>query len=215
MFRNLFLPVVVLSGFIVSSTATVVHASTARLTLNREPSTRIFDIVYDTDRGDRVVPQIRRRLPDGSPTELLWILDRPSTLENEFSIVQFGTKSLGIPIQSGFYPEARRADFAPPGFAGLDVSFQNRGSNLVFGSFTINEVTFTPNRLEILTFDAEFLQRSETPTNPALRGRFRFNKEATSVPEPSSNLGFISFVCLLMYNQIKRTRKVTMISKQR
>jgi hypothetical protein len=85
--------------------------------------------------------------------------------------------------------EARRSAFAPPGFAGLDVGFQGRGSNQVFGSFTINKVTFTPDLLQILTFDAEFLQRSERPSAPALRGRFQFDSQTTSVPEPLTMLG--------------------------
>lgn len=161
----------------------------ARLTLSSEPGNFIgqggsFDITYDTARGDTVSPQIRRRLGDGSPADLLFVLNRPSTPQNEFALVFFGTSALGIPIQPGFYPEARRADFAPPGFAGLDISFQNRGSNQVFGSFTIFEVTFSPDRQRVQTFDAEFLQRSESPTSPALRGRFQFN----IIPEPSTSV---------------------------
>ena len=172
--------------------APTARADFARLILDSEPRDfigqgRMFDITYDTDRGDVISAQIRRRLADGSPAELLWVLDRPATPENEFALLFFGTDALGIPIQPGFYPEARRADFAPPGFAGLDIAFQNRGSNEVFGSFTIFEVTFTADRSRILTFDAEFLQRSESPTFPALRGRFQFNiPQGTAIPEPST-----------------------------
>src|SRR5262249_24618941 len=118
----------------------------------------------------------------------LWVLDRPSTPQNEFALVFFGTDALGIPIQPGFYPNARRADFAPPGFAGLDVSFQNRGSNQGFGSFPIFEGTFSPDLQPILTFDPEFEQPAESPNAPALRGRFQFNiaQEPGVVPEPST-----------------------------
>src|SRR5262249_60471954 len=87
-----------------------------------------------------------------------------------------GPDAMGIPSQPGDYRNARRAGFAPPGFAGLDVSFQNRGSNQVFGSFTITDVTFSPDRSQILTFDATFEQHSESPNAPALFGRFQFNE---------------------------------------
>jgi hypothetical protein len=194
MFRSQFVPLVLLTGLIVPFTATAARAAFARLTLDSEPRDYIglgnrFDITYDTNRGDTISAQIRRRLSDNSPTELDWGLDRWLTPENEFASVYFGTSALGIPIRAGVYPEARRAGFAPLGFAGLDVTFQNRGSNEVFGSFTINEVTFTPDLSQILTFDAEFLQRSESPTAPALRGRFQFNAQTTGVPEPLTMLG--------------------------
>jgi hypothetical protein len=194
MFRNQFMPLVLLPGLIVPFTATAARAALARLTLDSEPRDYIglgnrFDITYDTNRGDTISPQIWPRLPDNSPAKLDWLLNRLSTPENEYASVSFGTNELGIPIGPGVYPEARRADFAPLGFAGLDVSFQNRGANEIFGSFTINEVTFTPDLSQILTFDAEFLQRSESPTAPALRGRFQFNAQTTGVPEPLTMLG--------------------------
>ncbi|MCW5312628.1 PEP-CTERM sorting domain-containing protein [Nostoc sp. KVJ3] len=214
--RSQFVSLMVLTGLIVPCTATIARADFARLTLDSEPGDYIgegktFDI-YDTNLGDTISAQIRRTLSDGSPAELLWVLDRPSTPENEFALVFFGTDALGVPIQPGFYSEARRADFAPPGFAGLDISFQNRGSNEVFGSFTINEVTFTPDRSKILTFDAEFLQRSESLTAPALRGQFQFNIQAAAVPEPSSTLGLVSAGCLILYGRIRRGRGASAIA---
>lgn len=222
MFRNQFVPLVLLTGWIVPFTATAARADFARLTLDSEPRDYIglgnrFDITYDTNRGDTISAQIRRRLSDTSPAELLWVLNRLSTPENEFALVFFGTDALGIPIEPGVYPEARRADFAPLGFAGLDVSFQNRGSNQVFGSFTIKEVTFTPDLLQILTFDAEFLQRSESPAAPALRGRFPFNTQTTdppTVPEPSSILAMVSSGCVLIYGRIRRRREKSTISRE-
>ncbi|MBD2260104.1 hypothetical protein [Pseudanabaena sp. FACHB-2040] len=219
MLRSQFVSLMVLTGLIVPCTATVARADFARLMLDSEPGDYIgsgntFDITYDTNLGDSISAEIRRSLSDGSPAELLWVLDRSSTPENEFALVFFGTDALGIPIQPGFYPEARRADFAPPGFAGLDISFQNRGSNQVFGSFTINEVTFTPDRSQILTFDAEFLQRSESPTAPALRGRFQFNTQTAAVSEPSSALVVVSAGCLILYGRIRRGRGASTTSRE-
>jgi hypothetical protein len=221
MFRSQFVPLVLLTGLIVPFTATAARADFARLTLDSEPRDYIgqgksFDITYDSNRGDNTSAQIRRRLFGTSPTVLLWVLDRSSTPENDFATVSFGTDALGIPIRSGIYPQARRAGFAPLGFAGLDITFQNRGLNNAFGSFTINEVTFTPDLSRILTFDAEFVQR-QSPSAPALRGRFQFNTQTTNpptvVPEPSSILALMSSGCVLIYGRIRHRREKSTISR--
>ncbi len=196
--------------------AQTVRADIVHLTLQSQPGDFIgqgknFDITYDTAQGDTISAQIRRTLPNGSPAELLWVLfGSPSNPVNEFALVFFGTDALGIPIQPGTYPFARRADFAPPGFAGLDVSFQNRGSNEVFGSFTISDVTFSPDLQRILSFDATFEQHSESPTAPALFGRFQFNEPnaSTAVPEPSS-LALFSFASLALVGIGRRGRRIT------
>jgi hypothetical protein len=196
-----------LVGFLavwVLGAAQTVRADFVHLTLQSQPGDFIgqgknFDLTYDTAQGDTISPQIRRRLPDGSPAELLWVLNKPGP-DNTFALLFFGTDALGIPIQPGNYPNARRADFAPPGFAGLDVSFQNRGSNQVFGSFTITDVTFSADLTKILTFDATFEQHSENPNAPALFGHFQFNEPIAAVPEPSSlvllGLGAVAVVGL-------------------
>jgi hypothetical protein len=222
MFRSQFVPLVLLTGLIVPFTATAARAGFARLTLESEPGDYIgqgnrFDLTYDTNRGDFISTRIPTRLSDNSPVELYWQLTS-LTHVNEYATLVFGTNALGIPIGPGVYPEARRAAFEPLGFAGLDVSLQDRGSNEVFGSFTINEVTFTPDLLQILTFDAEFLQRSESPFAPALRGRFQFNAQTTDpptvVPEPSSILAMVSSGCVLIYGRIRRRREKSTISKE-
>lgn len=200
MIRNHLATSILLSGLILTGTATVAGAaSIARLTFTSAPGDYIgqgqtVDLTYDTALGDTVFVNINNnRLADGSPTELAWVLDRPSTPANEFALVNFGTKSLGTAIQAGSYPNARRDAFAPSGFAGLDISFQNRGSNNLFGSFTINQITFSPDKSQIWTFDANFVQRSEIATAPALTGRFQYNNTAaptsTSVPEPFTVIG--------------------------
>jgi hypothetical protein len=192
---------ILLSGLILTGTATVAGAANiARLTFTSAPGDYIgqgktVDLTYDTALGDTIAVNIaNNRLADGSPTELSWSLDRPSTPANEYAGVNFGTKSLGTAIQAGSYPNARRDAFAPAGFAGLDISFQNRGSNNLFGSFTINQVTFSPDKSQILTFDANFVQHSEIATAPALTGRFQYNMAAvptspTGVPEPFTIIG--------------------------
>ena len=224
MFRSQFVSLVLLTGLIVPFTATAARAGFARLTLESEPGDFIgqgnrFDLTYDTSRGDRITHRIPTRLSDNSPAQLYWdFAGSPLSPREQYGSVSFGTDALGIPIRPGVYPEARRADFAPPGFAGLDLGLQDRGSNEVFGSFTINEVTFTPDLLEVLTFDAEFLQRSESPFAPALRGRFQFNAQttdpSTAVPQPSSILAMVSSGCVLIYGRIRRRREKSTISRE-
>ena len=103
---------------LVAAPATVLAAPIAHLTLQSQPGDFIgqggtFDFLYQSP-SDLITAQIRRSLPDGSPTELLFVLDSPAP-GNQFSLLFFGTDQLGVPIQAGAYPDAERADFATPG----------------------------------------------------------------------------------------------------
>src|SRR5262249_39321422 len=118
-------------------TYSTASADFARLTLQSQPGDFIgqggnFDITYNTPGTNTISPQIPPTLPDRSPAELLFIVDQNGPA-NTFALLFFGTDQLGIPFQAGTYGlpgnTAQRADFAQPGHAGLDVSFQNRGSN--------------------------------------------------------------------------------------
>jgi hypothetical protein len=97
-----------------------------------------------------------------------------------------GTDALGIPIQPGFYPQVRHADFAPPGFAGVDISFQNRGCNMLTGSMTIEYVSFDASLTTIQSFRAMFEQHFDGMA-PTLTGKCTYDV----VPEPIS-LGLIT-----------------------
>ena len=93
---------------------------------------------------------------------------------------------LGIPMQTGVYTDAQRADFAQPSHPGLDVSFQNRGCNTLTGNFTVNEVSFFRDfsgNLQIGSFDSSFEQHCEGMT-PALFGTFIF--QSSAIPEPTT-----------------------------
>jgi hypothetical protein len=170
-----------------------VRADFAHLTLQSQPGDFIgqggnFDITYPSGE---ISSQIRKSLPDGSPGELLFVLGHVTPAPNTFSTLFFGTDQLGIPFQAGTYLNAERADFADPGHPGLDVSFQNRGSNTLTGSFTVNSVSFftdSSNQTEIGSLSVSFEQHSEGAT-PALFGTFTFqssNPLATPAPEPAS-----------------------------
>jgi hypothetical protein len=172
------------------------RADVAHLTLDSQTGDFIgqghsFDVTYTTPGTQTISAQIRRTLADGSPAELLFLVDQNNPGTNTFGLLFFGTDQLGIPIQPGTYGvpgnTAQRADFAQPGHAGLDVSWQNRGSNTLTGNYTINAVTFlrdSSNVLRIATFDVTFEQHSEGAT-PALFGHFTFQSSLAAVPEPS------------------------------
>lgn len=200
--------------FVVVSQAVAVPM--AHLTLESEPGDFIgqggsFDISYTPDNSSFFSTSIRRTVgpAPGSPAELLFVLGTvTSGPDNTFALLFFGTDQLGIPIQPGVYPDAQRADFAAPGHPGLDVSFQNRGSNMLTGSFEIFEVSFISDpfgALRIATFDAAFEQHSEGAA-PALFGRFRYDLGLTSsTPEPSTLLLLgTGLVGLVSYNRRNR-----------
>jgi hypothetical protein len=163
----------------------------AILSLRSEPGDFIgqgqtFDFTYQAP-FDTVSAQIRRSLPDGRPAELVFVLDSP-TPDNQFALLFFGTDQLGIPIQAGVYTDAQRADFAAPGHPGLDVSFQNRGSNTLTGSFVIFDVSFLQDpfgAFQIAGFHASFEQHSEGMA-PALFGEFQYDASGAIVPEPGT-----------------------------
>ncbi|MFO0951745.1 MAG: PEP-CTERM sorting domain-containing protein [Isosphaeraceae bacterium] len=170
----------------------------AHLVLNSQPGDFIgqgksFDITYTAPGTQTVSAQIRRTVAGGAPGELLFVLDQNVQGTNTFALLFFGTDQLGIPMQPGVYGlpgnTAQRADFAAPGHAGLDVSFQNRGSNTVTGNFTVTEATFyqdAGNVTRIGRFAATFEQHSEGAT-PALFGSFTFQDTSlAAVPEPST-----------------------------
>jgi len=118
----------------------------------------------------------------GMPSEIHFTLGDPTANPNTFSTLDFGTNQLGIPLQPGFYANAEREPFASPGHPGLDVTFQNRGSNTLTGNFTITDITFGLNNV-LETFSASFEQHSEGAP-PALFGTITYS--ATGIPEPGT-----------------------------
>jgi hypothetical protein len=93
----------------ISVCSTEARADFAHLTLHSENGDFIgqgmnFDLTY-VSPSSTVSADIRRTLPDGSPAELLWVLDQHSAT-NTFATLFFGTDALGIPIQPGSYGDA-------------------------------------------------------------------------------------------------------------
>jgi hypothetical protein len=163
----------------------------AHLTLQSQPGDFIgqggtFDITYPSTE---ITAQIHATVAGGLPAELSFVLGHVSPAPNTFSTLSFGTNQLGIEIQPGVYTSAERADFASPGHPGLDVTFQNRGSNTLTGQFTVTDATFYQSNQKIASFSASFEQHSEGAT-PALFGTFTFTDTAapTNSPEPATSL---------------------------
>jgi len=125
--------------------------------------------------------------PNMLPSEIHFTLGDPTATPNTFSTLDFGTNQLGIPLQPGFYPNAQREPFAQPGHPGLDVTFQNRGSNTLTGNFTITDITLGPSNV-LQSFSASFEQHSEGAA-PALFGTVTYN--INGVPEPSTKAALL------------------------
>lgn len=178
---------IILSGItlatIDSSKAQVVH-----LTLQSQPGDFIgqggnFDITYTPANSPFFFISLGSFI--GSPpmpAEVHFTLGDPTADFNTFATLDFGTNQLGIPLQPGFYANAEREAFASPGHPGLDVTFQNRGSNKLTGSFTITDITVSPKDV-LQTFAVNFEQHSEGHA-AALFGTLTY--DANAVPEPGS-----------------------------
>ena len=138
----------------------------------------------------------------GAPSFVRFTLGTPAaTPYNTFALLDFSTTQLGQPLTVGTYSNAQRASFADPGFAGLDVSWQNRGSNMLTGWFRVNRFTYseTPGNFVIQDFNADFGQFSDgSPLE--LTG----NITMSTVPEPATMVGLIGGLALLA----KRRRRV-------
>lgn len=106
-----------------------------------------------------------------------------------FAHMEWSTRMLDIPLVPGFYPNARRSPFAPPGHPGLDFGLNGRGCNTLTGEFTVHDAVFDlgPPTPQVIRFSVSFEQHCEGAV-PALFGRFDFDAEAPSVPEPRTAL---------------------------
>lgn len=166
----------------------------AHLTLQSEPGDYIgqggsYDIRYRSPGPSSFSAQILKYLPDGRPAQVHFGFWNDDDLSNTFALLYFGTDQLGIPIQPGTYPDARRMNWGLPGHPEMWIHFQHRSGEPVEGSFTVTEATFfKQNRVtEIGSFAATFEQRvSQSPAT--LRGTFTYrNLDApTAIPEPGS-----------------------------
>jgi hypothetical protein len=192
----------------------------AELSLQSQPGDFIGqgqtkDIIYTPVNSDFFISQILTgRNVAGQPAFLSFVLGTVtgSDATNTFTTLDFATDMIPLPFQTGAYTNAQRASFATAGHAGLDVTFQNRGSNTLTGSFTVNSVSFftdASNMEQIGSLDVNFEQHSEGAT-PALFGHFVYNASPTvsGVPEPTSlSLIGIGLISITGYAWGRRRRK--------
>jgi hypothetical protein len=187
----------------------------AHLVLDSQPGDFVgggkhSDVTYtpqNTANGGLFSPQILTSdNVNGQPAYLRFVFSFPVTTQpSEFALLDFGTNKLGVPIAVGTYTDAQRASFATPGHPGLDVEFENRGSNTLTGEFTINTLSFdkdTSGNLQIAAFDVNFTQFSDGST-AALNGHFTYS----AVPEPASIILFGLGLPLAVCFQRWRTRR--------
>jgi hypothetical protein len=198
-------PCLVLIALFAVSGISAARGQTAHLTLQSQPGDFIgqgqnWDVTYTPATGAFFANVIQ--LTNGLPSEIDFVLGTPANNPNNIALLFFGTDQLGIPLQPGFFPNAERAAFASPGHPGLDISFQNRGSNTLTGQFTINNI-FVDASNKLMSFSAAFEQHSEGFA-PALFGTFTYS--AVSVPEPATYLvGTLAGLSVLIFS-IRRRR---------
>ncbi len=165
----------------------------ARLTFTSDPGDFIglgesVDITSHSP-GELIISWVYSSLPSGAPDRLFfWSI--PNTPYYTAYTLTFSTRWLGVPIQTGSYPDAFRDAAGIAGHPGLDLGFAGRGCNQLSGNFTINQCDFfnpSPGVWKVAAFDATFEQHCEF-ANPALRGRFTYRNLAAPppVPEPGT-----------------------------
>ena len=98
--------------------------------------------------------------------------------DEESWTLNFGAPT-GTVFGVGNYPQAERFGFQDPGYAGLELYGDGRGSNTLTGNFQVLEAVFD-NSGNVLKFAAEFEQLSEGSSG-ALYGDVRYN---STVPVP-------------------------------
>ena len=77
-------------------------------------------------------------------------------------------------LSPGAYTNANRYPFQDLSQPGMEISGQARGSDQVYGQFTVTQALYDASG-DVVSFDATFVQHSESPTAPALTGEIKYN----------------------------------------
>lgn len=92
----------------------------------------------------------------------------------------------GAALRRGEYANATRFSFNSGEEAGLDISGPGRGSNKIFGKFTVEKIRFNRAGDKIVEFCATFEQHSERPNAPALTGTISYFEPKNITPRKKS-----------------------------
>jgi hypothetical protein len=92
------------------------------------------------------------------------------------------TAPYGKKLEVGEYNNAEGTPEANSGRPGLDVGGDGRGCNKPHGRFTVRDIHYTASG-EVDRLWANYEQRCETPTSPALFGEVRIGEPAPTTPE--------------------------------
>ena len=182
--------------------ATPANAQWAHLVLDSEQGDTIgggldWDIWYTPATSDFWFAYVNNNVT-GAPAFLTFNLGAVASGPDDTLLgASFSSSAMGQPLTVGTYLDAERAAFASAGHPGLDVSFQNRGSNTVTGWFEVESILYHAdatalNGFVIDYFRVNFEQHSEG-LEPALFGTFEYS----AVPEPATALA-LAPVLLLM-----------------
>lgn len=154
-----------------------------------------WDTTYNSTTAGFFMNSFQREVAAG-PSFLRFLLGSSSASPyNTFAILDFSTHQLGQPLAVGTYLNATRASFSSPGEPGLDVSWQNRGSNTLTGWFRINRISYTgsSNNYTLREFNADFGQFSDgSPLE--LTGTITYS----SVPEPATLIATATGIALMV-----------------
>jgi hypothetical protein len=94
--------------------------------------------------------------------------------------------AVGTILAPGTYDPATRYPFNGTG-NGLEVSGNGRGCNTILGSFTVNQVRYSPVDGTLVAIDLTFVQHCEGGV-PALRGELKWNASPAYTAAPVSGL---------------------------
>lgn len=195
-----------LGGALLLGVGTTANAGPiAELTLDSQPGSFIgagqsFDVTYTPLNSSSFVASVVDSIA-GSPSSISFEMGTitSSLATNTFATLEFSTAQLGVPITVGTYNDAERPAFATSGHPGLDVAFQNRGSNVITGSFDVTDAEFVGTTIE--AFSATFTQDSDNNTS-MISGTFTY---FANVPEPTSIAIFSAGLAAL--GMMRRKRK--------
>ncbi len=168
-----------------------------------------YNILYTPANSSFFESWVWEKTPDGKPTHLYFNLGNPGTSsQTPWLNLNFSTTQLGQPLEVGTYTDAERASFASPGHPGFDISFNHYGDNAVWGSFSIDKISFSVDgRVEYFSSRFEAFGSGFYGVGSATKytGIFTYN----AIPEPSIQLLFATGIAGLMLfkksHQIKRT----------